>query len=319
MKKHLNAENTTVLSRFVIVIALFVFICIVRPGFGSETHVKTLLLEASVIGIAAIGQTFVIITGGIDMSVPWTMTAAAMFTYSMTAADGSNGFWVVVLACLVGGLVGLINGIVIAYLHVPSIVMTLGVNMTMTGIVTGLTGGTINGNVPAFINRMTAGTTLKISNTGIFWLILTIIVMVVLKKTSYGRRLYTLGNNRRVAFFSGVHVERVEMAAYVIGGMTAALAGVLLLGKTGAAYLGMGNDYQFETIASVALGGVAMSGGSGSYLGTVAGAMTIAVLLSLLMALNLPTSIQQILYGIVLFAAILLATVQNSRKAVSMK
>ena len=304
-------QNSVVISRFIIVAALFIFICIARPGFGSESHVKVLLVEASVIGIAAIGQTFVVITGGIDMSVPWTLNAAAMLTYSLSNADGSNLPVIIAMVIGLGALIGLINGLAVSYLQVPSIVMTLGVNATMSGIVTGLTGGTISGNTPSAINNLAMGTIGSVSNALIFWMILTVIVMIVLRKTMYGRKLYSLGNSRRVAYFSGVKVQLVECMAYVVAGVTAAIAGVLLLGKTGSAYLGMGNDYQFKTIAAVALGGVAMSGGSGSYVGTIAGSLTIAVLLSLLMALNFSTAVQQILYGLVLLVAIVFASIQT--------
>ena len=143
---------------------------------------------------------------------------------------------------------------------------------------------------------------------------MTVLVMLILRKTKYGRSLYALGNSRGVVFFSGIQRKRVEALAYGISGLFAAMAGMLMVGKTGSAYLGMGNPFQFQTIAAVALGGVAMSGGSGSYMGTVAGSMTIAVLLAVLTALNLSPALQQIFYGLILFVAILAATIQNNRK-----
>ena len=307
-------KNSTTISRYIIVLALFIVISILRPGFASGSHVKTLLIEASIIGVAAIGQTFVIITGGIDMSVPWTLNAAAMMTVALTDSAGNNLPLVIVLVCLMGIGVGLANGTAVAYLRVPSIVMTLGVNTAMSGVVIGLTGGAVAGSTPDFIRELANSKIFGVSSAFIFWIALTVIVILVLRKTKYGRSLYALGNSRTVALFSGIKVKKVEMMAYVISGLTAAVAGLLLLGKTGSTYLGMGNDYQFETIAAVALGGVAMSGGSGSYLGTVAGSLTIAVLLSLLMALNISQAMQQILYGIVLFVAIVLASIQNERQ-----
>ena len=306
-------KNGTTISRYFIVVLLFVMISILRPGFASGSHVKVLLLEASIIGIAAIGQTFVILTGGIDMSVPWLFTAGAMAAYISGRTEMAS--IVVILLILLGGFaLGMINGTAVAYLGVPAIVMTIGLNTILQGSVTGLTSGAVNGVAPDIIYTLATGSVANIPYGFILWIGLTVIVMLVLRKTKYGRSLYALGNSRGVVFFSGIQRKRVEALAYGVSGMCAALAGMLMVGKTGSAYLGMGNPFQFQSIAAVALGGVSMAGGSGSYMGTVAGSMTIAVLLAVLTALNLSPALQQIFYGLILFVAILAATIQNNRK-----
>ena len=306
-------KNGTTISRYFIVVLLFVMISILRPGFASGSHVKVLLLEASIIGIAAIGQTFVILTGGIDMSVPWLFTAGAMAAYISGRTEMAS--IVVILLILLGGFaLGMINGTAVAYLGVPAIVMTIGLNTILQGSVTGLTSGAVNGVAPDIIYTLATGSVANIPYGFILWMGLTVIVMLVLRKTKYGRSLYALGNSRGVVFFSGIQRKRVEALAYGVSGMCAALAGMLMVGKTGSAYLGMGNPLQFQSIAAVALGGVSMAGGSGSYMGTVAGSMTIAVLLAVLTALNLSPALQQIFYGLILFVAILAATIQNNRK-----
>ncbi len=309
-------KNGTIFSRYIIVVVLFTIISILRPGFAAGTHVKVLLLEAAIIGIAAIGQTFVILTGGIDMSVPWIFTAGAMGAYVSGRGDYSSV--VVVLAVLLGGfLLGMLNGTAVAYLGVPAIVMTIGLNTILQGTVTGLTSGAVNGVAPDIIYTLATGTVGNIPYGFILWIVLIVVVLLVLRKTRYGRALYALGNSRSVVYFSGIKVKRIESLAYGVSGLFAALAGMLMVGKTGSAYLGMGNPFQFESIAAVALGGVSMAGGSGSYLGTVAGSMTIAVLLAVLTALNLSPALQQIFYGLVLFLAILAATIQNNKKVSS--
>ena len=307
-------KNSTTISRYIIVVVLFALISVLKPGFASGSHIKVLLTEAAIIGVAAIGQTLVIITGGIDMSIPWIFNAAAMAAFAFSNTKTGASLMAALLAILVAGfLLGLFNGVCVAYLGIPSIVMTLGLNTILQGAVTGLTSGSIVGFAPDILKFLSTGTVFGISAAFLFWIVLMVLVMLLLRKTKYGRALYALGNNRTVAKFSGIHVKRTEAIAYGISGMSAAMAGLLLLGKTGSAYLGMGNEFQFESIAAVALGGVAMSGGSGSYLGTVAGAMTIAVLLSILTALNLSQAMQQILYGVILFVAVLVATIQNTK------
>lgn len=306
-------KNNTILSRYIIVVVLFALISILKPGFASGSHVKSLMTEAVIIGVAAIGQTLVIITGGIDMSIPWIFNAAAMAAFAFSGAEQVN-FGIVLLAILVGGfLIGTVNGVCVSYLGIPSIVMTLGMNTILQGTVTGLTSGAISGSAPSILKVLATGTVGGISVAFLFWAALTVVILLLLRKSGYGRALYALGNNRVVAKFSGIRVKRIEALAYGISGMSAALAGLLLLGKTSSAYLGMGNEFQFESIAAVALGGVSMAGGSGSYLGTVAGAMTISVLLSILTALNLSQAMQRVVYGIVLFIAVLAATLQNSK------
>ena len=307
-------KNGTIISRYIIVVILFAVISVLRPGFASGSHVKVLLLEASIIGLAAVGQTFVILTGGIDMSVPWIFTAGAMAAYVSGRLENANSVLVILLILLGGFLLGMINGTAVAYLGVPSIVMTIGLNTILQGGVTGLTSGAVNGVAPGIMYTLATGSVFNISYGFILWMVMTVLVMLILRKTKYGRSLYALGNSRGVVFFSGIQRKRVEALAYGISGLFAAMAGMLMVGKTGSAYLGMGNPFQFQTIAAVALGGVAMSGGSGSYMGTVAGSMTIAVLLAVLTALNLSPELQQIFYGLILFVAILAATIQNNRK-----
>lgn len=307
-------KNGTTISRYFIVIILFIIISILRPGFASGSHVKVLLLEASIIGIAAIGQTFVILTGGIDMSVPWIFTAGAMAAYVSGRIENVNSLLVILVILLGGFAIGMVNGVAVAYLGVPAIVMTIGLNTILQGSVTGLTSGAVNGVAPDIIYTLATGSVCNVSYGFILWMLLTVVVMLILRKTKYGRSLYALGNSRGVVYFSGIKRKRVEALAYGVSGLFAALAGMLMVGKTGSAYLGMGNPFQFQTIAAVALGGVSMAGGSGSYMGTVAGSMTIAVLLAVLTALNLSPALQQILYGLILFVAILAATIQTNRK-----
>ena len=307
-------KNSTIISRYLIVVILFILISVLRPGFASGTHIRVLLAEAAIIGCAAIGQTLVIITGGIDMSVPWIFNAAAMAAFTFSNIYSGAGLIVALIGIILAGfLLGLLNGVGVTCLGIPSIVMTLGMNTILQGVVTGLTSGSIVGYAPEILNFLATGTVGGISVALLFWLMLIAVTMLLLRKTSYGRALYALGNNRVVANFSGIRVKKTEAIAYGISGMSAAMAGLMLLGRTGSAYLGMGNEFQFESIAAVALGGVSMSGGSGSYLGTVTGALTIAVLLSILTALNLSQAMQQVLYGIVLFVAVLAATLQNAR------
>jgi len=126
----------------------------------------------------------------------------------------------------------------------------------------------------------------------------------LLAKTPFGRRVYATGNSDAVSLFAGIDVKRTRLLVYAISGLTAGLAGVLFAGRLGQLYLGMGDPYQLTTIAAVAIGGASLMGGSGSYLGTMAGVLTIVILTGLLSAFTLPSSVQQVIYGLVLFAAV---------------
>jgi ribose transport system permease protein len=287
---------------------LFIIATISSSGFASSSNVAAVLTTASFIGIAAIGQTFVILGGGIDLSVPWVITFTAIAVSRLTNGSDSDLPWAM-LVILGGALVlGLVNGIGVAYLRINPIIMTLGAGGVLQGLLLLYTGGTGSPDAPAFLGDLSGVTHGFIRWSVIIWIVLAVLATIVLSRTSFGRQLYAVGASATVARFSGIAAERVTVATYIVSAVSAAIAALLIVGNTGQAFLSIGNPYLFSTIAAVAVGGTSILGGRGSYLGTVAGALTLTILTSLLQILNLGTGYLPIVYGGVILLAVVLAT-----------
>ena len=310
LRTALNPDRRKILYGFLAAIGLFVLGDILKPGFASSSGIQQILQVSSFVGIVGAGQTFVILVGGIDLSVPWVLNAAAIVVVAQSA--GSNGGLAVgiVLALALGLACGIVNGLGVALLGIPAVVMTLGMNGIIEGLSLGVTHGLTCGECtkpapPALVNAMT-GKTLGIDTSLLIWLAIIIVVSFVLSFTSFGRRVYAVGNSGRVSFLAGVNVKLVTIALYALSGMFAALAGIALTGFGGSATLSMGDPYLFQSIAAVVIGGTYILGGRGHYLGTVAGAIVLTTLVSVLLAQSAPDYARDIVYGVVILGVLLL-------------
>jgi ribose transport system permease protein len=302
------AGNRGIVFAYAGALLLFAATSAFSTGFASPNHLRILLIQASFIGIVALGQTFVILGGGIDLSIPWTLNGAAILVTLF--ADGKNGplVWAIPLVLALGALVGLTNGLGIAFLGVSPIIMTLGMNVILSGALLLYTNGSPTAGAPPAIVSLATGRAGPIPANTILWIGLAALATLVLTWTAFGRHLYALGTNRTVAQFSGIAISRVTVITYVVCGMTSALAGIVLTGYVGQAYLGMGDPYLFSSVAAVAIGGASILGGSGHYLGTIAGALILTVLAGLLPILNLDPAALQIIYGVVILVTVAAAT-----------
>jgi len=310
------AGNRSILLAYAGAVVLFAVTSAFSPGFASASHVRILLIQASFIGIVALGQSFVILGGGIDLSVPWTLNGAAILVTLF--ANGKDGplWWAIPLVLALGACVGLLNGLGIALLGISPIIMTLGMNVILSGALLLYTNGAPTAVAPSAIQTLATGRVGPVPYDTLLWAGLAAIATLVLTWTALGRHLYALGTNRTVALFSGVATLRVTVVTYVVSGVAASLAGIVLTGYTGQAYLGMGDPYLFSSVAAVAIGGASILGGSGHYLGTVAGALILTVLAGLLPILNLNPAALQIIYGLVILVTVAAATLPG-RQAVA--
>ena len=209
-----------------------------------------------------------------------------------------------------GALAGLGNGIGTVWLGVPAVVMTLAMNGIIEGLALGLSGGmtcaACASYAPPVVAAAVHGVWLGVPAALWLWLVVILGVSFVLSFTRFGRATYAIGNNPRAAYLAGVRVNLTVIFLYVLSGVFSALAGILLVGFGGQASLGMGTPYLFQSIAAVVIGGVSILGGRGNYLGAAAGAVSLTVLVSVLMALNMPDYGRSIIYGAVILALLLL-------------
>lgn len=307
-------KNQGVVFCYLIALVLFAGFSVYMPGFASLSHIRTVFLESALIGIVALGQTLVVITGGIDLSVAWMMTIGAYMVSNLVNSSNANLVWGIPLMLVVTFGLGALNGFCISCLRVPAIVMTLGMNIILQGALVALTQGSPGQSAPPLLLTLGQKNLFGIPYLVIIWIIMTVVVMLALFKMKYGRKLFAIGNNATVAKYSGVRVNNTIILSYAISGMTAGIAGALLAGKVGSCYLAMGDTYQFQSIAAVAIGGTSMLGGKGNYLGTVAGSLTITILLGILVALNLPFGVQTMAYGLIVLISVIVSVVSSNKK-----
>jgi len=301
-------RHRAILFAYIGMIALLGLTSIVAPGFLTPTHMRSLVVLAAFIGIVALGQTFVVIGGGIDLSVPWVLNCSAVLMTLLAHGQDAPLVWILPMLLAAGALVGVVNGLGVALFGVPPIIMTLAVNVILQGGILVYTGGAPTATAPGTIQFLAVGRVAGFPVILILWIVLAALATLLLSKTAFGRYLYAVGSSATVAEFSGVPTLRTTVAAYALSGFTASLAGMLLTGYSGQAYLGMGDPYLFTSIAAVAIGGASILGGSGNYIGTIAGAMVLTILTGLLPALNLSNGALLIVYGVVILVTVSLAS-----------
>jgi ribose transport system permease protein len=271
------------------------------PGFLSSNHLSSLGETAAYLGIIALGETLVLLLGGIDLSVPYMINLAAILVAGFQFS-GMSPTLDIILVLLIGLGVGLGNGLGVALLGINPLVMTLGMNSILQGVALLYSHGSPLGQAPSSVTTLSTAWWHQIPDADILWLALTVIVTLVLAFTTFGRSLYAVGSNRRASELSGLPVRRTIVLAYMLSGLTATVGGLLLVGYSGQAYLGMGDDYLLPAIAVVVIGGTSIFGGKGSYVQTVAGALLITVIESILVTVNVNQDGQDILYGVIILA-----------------
>ncbi len=297
-----------------LLLALLLFLAsgFLPNGFNSvDTAINqafNILRLSSFLALIAAGQTLVIISGGegIDLSAGAIVTIAVLITYKLVNGDNSLVLPVLLFVIACGAAIGLINGLGIAYLKIPPFVMTLGMAGVVIGTLLVVTRGLYDGRVaPIMTNVIARDLVWGIPGMLFLWIIFGVLMTILLERTRYGKQLFAIGVNRLTARLSGVRVDRMVVATYTIAGALAAFSGFILVGWTQNAGLLVGNQYLFPSIAAVAIGGTLLSGGKGSYFGTMAGAIVIQLITSLLTTMQLPEAIQQIVYGSILIVLLI--------------
>ena len=306
----LSPTGRRVLYAYAATVLLFLLGGLVRPGFIQATNVLTILTVAMFVGLVAAGQSFVILIGGIDLSVPWVLNAAAILLTTSSGGENARAAAALALTLGMGALVGVANGIGVAVLGVPAVVMTLAMNGIMEGLTLGLSGGmtcsACASYAPPLVQGLAHGSLLGVPAPLWLWLAVIGLVSFLLQATVFGRATYAIGTNLRASELAGLRVRATVIALYGLSGVTAALAGIMLVGFGGQASLGMGEPYLFQSIAAVVIGGASILGGRGHYLGAVAGAICLVTLVSVLLAMNMAEYGRSIIYGVIILVLLLL-------------
>jgi len=298
-----------------VLIGLFIMGALTIPGFLSLLNMKAMLVFASFLGLAVVGQTFVALLGGLDLSIPFVIGAANVALMSLISKGVSP--WLALVAVLILGLiVGLVNGILSFRLQGQALILTLGVGFFVKGGVQILvamgtfSAGTVFGVVPdwmrniASMNGKTVG--LPIPPIILIWIIASIIIIVALRLTKWGRNLYALGGSRLSSARLSISERGYWIGAYVISGFFAALTGALLLGWSGGGFIGVGDTYLFLTIAAVVVGGTSLLGGVGGYGLSVIGVLILQIITTVLVGWGLSWQGQQFILGLLIIPMVAL-------------
>jgi ribose/xylose/arabinose/galactoside ABC-type transport system permease subunit len=287
---------------------------ILSPAFFKFSNILNVLRAAAVLGIVSIGQTLVILGGGIDLSVGAVMGTVAIFISELTGGEDTYVAIAIAACLLIGAVVGWMNGLLITKRNIPPFVATLGMLIFVEGVRFAYTRGVISGRPAPFV-RVLASIIGPIPIPVVIMVVLAVIVGVMLKKTPFGRQLYATGGNREAARFSGINVERVSVVTYVLCGLFAAIAGLILSGYIGYADRYLGRGFDLDSIAAVVVGGTSFAGGRGGIGGTIAGVLLLTALFNIVLILNLQVHYQLILKGIVMIGAVMAYSIQTQLKA----
>ena len=295
------------IAALILAVVLFLLSGLLPNSYGSDVKVAlsqaTNILRLSVfLGVIAAGQTLVIISGfeGIDLSAGSIVTLTAILTYVLVKGQDNMVLPALLVSLVVGALIGLLNGTGITFLKISPFVMTLGMSGVVTGAIIILNHGNVSGKVAPIMTRLIArpiAPGIPIPNAIIIWIVFGILMWLLLERTTFGKNLFAIGVNRVTAKLSGVNVTRMNLSTYSLAGLLAGFGGFLLVGNTGVVLIQLGQPYLFPSIAAVAVGGTLLSGGKGSYWGSMAGAIVLTLITSLLTTMQMPDSVRRMVLG----------------------
>jgi ribose transport system permease protein len=304
----LRRVDPAVATAFGCIVLLLLLGSLYSSSFLSPDYLLQQLKVASFLGVIATGMMLVILLGQIDLSVPWVVAVGGMMSTAATGWGSAGEALAIPFGILCGVALGLVNGFGVAYLRLPSMIITLAVNAVAQGLMVVHTGGFSPQDSSSAAMRFiaTGDTLLGIPNALIVWAAVGGATVFLLTRTTFGRAIYGIGNRERAAYLSGIRTQRVVLVTFAIAGGLSAFGGILLAGYASKAAQAMGDAYLLPSIAAVVLGGASILGGRGKYIGTVAGVILITLLQSILSVIQMEEAGRQIIYGVVIIAMLLL-------------
>lgn len=292
-------------------VLLCVIITFVAPAFLTLSNITNVFTQVSVNAIIAVGMTFVILTGGIDLSVGSTLAISGALSASIIKSTGSVTLAIIV-AALVGIAIGLVNGLLISKGKLQAFIATLATMTIFRGATLVFTNGTPISKLPEKFVNIGNGKIGFIPIPVIITVIVSIIAIYVLSQTRFGRYLYALGGNEDSARLSGINTDKIKTLVYVVSGFASSIAGVIITSRIASASPNAGTSFELDAIAAVVIGGTSLAGGEGKITGTLIGALIIGVLNNGLNLMNVSPFYQSIVKGLVILIAVLLD--KKSRK-----
>jgi ribose transport system permease protein len=299
--------DPAIASAFACIVVVLLIGSLYSSSFLSPEYLLQQLKVASFLGVIATGMMIVILLGQIDLSVPWVVAVGGMMATAATGWGPLGEAMAITVGIACGVALGLVSGCGVAFLRIPSMVVTLAVNAVAQGLMVVHTGGFSpqDSSSPAMRFIATGHSLLGIPNALLVWAAVGIAAVFLLTRTTFGRTVYAIGNRERAAYLSGARTRMVVMVAFALSGGLSAFGGVLLAGYASKAAQAMGDPYLLPAIAAVVLGGTSILGGRGNYLGTVAGVILITLLQSILSVTQMEEFGRHVIYGVVIIAMLL--------------
>lgn len=295
--------NISQFAIWIALLALLVFFAFTTPGFFTGTNIFNILRQVAVNGIAAVGMTMVIITGGIDISVGAIMGVASVGCATMMLSD-INPVLAIIATLIIGLLIGACNSFFVFEVKLPPMIATLAMSTILRGTTYIISGGLPVYGLPKSFQIIGQGYIGPVPVPVIIMVLCFAAGYYILEKTSFGRYTYGTGSNQEASRLSGINVRKVYYGVYALCGMLSALAGIVLLSRVNSGQPKAGENYEMDIITAVVLGGVSTNGGEGKIVNVIVGLLLIGVLLNGMVLMNIPDYYQRVVKGVVLLLAI---------------
>lgn len=289
---------------FLVLIAMVLFFSIVTRTFLTVDNLFNVARQVSMLGIASIGMTFVILLGGIDLSTGSIITFVNIITAYMMVNMGMNMWPAILLTLAMCTLIGLFNGFAVATFHMPPLIVTFATQTIFAGVAYMISGGMPISGLPETFAVIGQGYMGVVPVPVIIMIFAFAVGGVILNKTYFGRYFYALGGNEEAAELSGIKVKNIKMLVFALSGLFGGIAGIVMLSRTNSGQATAGRGYEFDVITAVVLGGVSLSGGSGKMLNVVAGVLILGVLSNGMVLMNVSSYAQMVIKGIILLLAV---------------
>lgn len=308
-------------------VAMVLFFSIASSNFFTPSNINNILLATMINGILSTGAIYVIVTGGIDVSIGTNMALLSVLLGVFMTWWGVPAWLGIIMGLAAGGILGALNGIMVTRMSISPFIATLGMQMVTAGLAIVITNGT-----PIYFNGVSSYQKIALGspfsdifaglgmsdyavNTGVMIMFLVAVIFgIILAKTAFGRYLYAIGNNREATRLSGVKVNRWELSAYIVSGCMSAVAAVLMTSRMNTAYPSVGSGYEMNAIAACVIGGASLAGGKGSMGGAILGAFIMSVLTNGLRLLSVSTEWQKVLTGLIIIAAVYIDIMGKKKK-----
>ncbi|MCY1715166.1 ABC transporter permease [Caproiciproducens galactitolivorans] len=289
---------------FVVLIVLFIIFACSSPEFLTVTNLLNIARQVSILGIASVGMTYVILIGGIDLSTGSIITFVNIITAYLMVKSGINMWLAILISLIVSTGIGFINGFLVANFNMPSLIVTFATQIVFEGLAYIISKGMPIFGFPNAFTQIGQGYLGPIPTPIIIMIVIFAIGGFILNKTYFGRYFYALGGNETASELSGIRVKRVKYLIFSLSGFFAGVAGIVMLARTNSGQPTAGKGYEFKVITDVVLGGVSVAGGSGKLSNVVAGVMIMGILENGMVLLNISSYVQMVVEGIILVLAV---------------